>query len=313
MDDGYETWRAALAGQAPPIHVDKPQAGFWTQRYMGIRTPVAIYPHNGRLVAMVDVGEAARTVDPKEVWADCCRSPLTYEAYEHVRSTGQWPDVPAVAEPAAAGSGEPPFPVGADEALPPRNHNEPTEKDAAISARLDDLHRLVEPTARAVVDQATADRATNLKDQILSLRNEAEEARKQEKKPWDDGAKAVQAKWLPLIERAAVAAAPLTRSIGAWMTAERTKREAEAAAAVAAGAPPAAAAPRKVRAGGAVSGRATSLRTQAVAEVEDWSALLAALANHPDIRAAAQSIANASARSGIALPGTKISNREVAV
>lgn len=81
-------------------------------------------------------------------------------------------------------------------------------------------------------------------------------------------------------------------------------------AAISAGAAPETLPHQRTTAGS--SKRSTALRTQISAKVNDWGALLAALKDHPDIHEAAQRIANASAKAGVALPGTEIIKEKVA-
>lgn len=326
-DDGYQTWRDMLAGKAPPVHVEKPQPGFWVQRYMGTRTPVAIFARGDSLTAIVGF-KADRQMRPAlEVWPGCCKWAIAEAAYRAAYESGRWPDDAgaitivsqgaveveesnlvdddqrswnndaepgaAIDEPAPIGHNNPPAPAASD------------DKIAGILARLDALDKVAPAVMAAITDQATLDAAANLLARYKQTKALAEEARKAEKKPFDDGAKAVQEKWVPIGNRIALAMGPIQRAADKWSTAEDTRRQDEARAAVIAGAPPAEAKPAPVRAGGA-TGRVAGLRTFKSAEVTDWPALVDALKGREDFKVFCQGIADAAARSDIALPGCKI-------
>ncbi len=67
-----------------------------------------------------------------------------------------------------------------------------------------------------------------------TARDEADKARAAEKKPHDDAAKAVQAKWKPLVERAQRILDVCLEKVGAWRVAEAKRKQDEADAAAAA-------------------------------------------------------------------------------
>lgn len=62
-----------------------------------------------------------------------------------------------------------------------------------------------------------------------SARDEADKARAAEKKPHDDAAKAVQAKWKPLVDSADRILKVCLEKVGSWRIAEAQRKEAEAA------------------------------------------------------------------------------------
>lgn len=62
-----------------------------------------------------------------------------------------------------------------------------------------------------------------------SARDEADKARAAEKKPHDDAAKAVQAKWKPLVDTADRILKVCLEKVGSWRIAEAQRKEAEAA------------------------------------------------------------------------------------
>lgn len=62
-----------------------------------------------------------------------------------------------------------------------------------------------------------------------TARDEADKARAAEKKPHDDAAKAVQAKWKPLVDTADRILKVCLEKVGSWRIAEQQRKEAEAA------------------------------------------------------------------------------------
>lgn len=313
MEDRFATWRSALAGGNPPIHIEHPQDGYWVSRHFGVRTPVAIYidPATGQQVCRLGFLSDGQLVAPREVWESCCRSPLSYDAYTTALNLGRWPDLPVTEAPAPAVESEPVAPL---DPAPPRDHNNPPGLLEQLRDQFEAVKREAEAARIGAVaaDQAQADLASNIARRMEQIAKEADAARLAEQRPFREAIAASQGRWTPLTEGIPLAAAPLKRAAGAWVKAERERERAAAAAAVAAGAEPASVAPRKVTTGGGV-GRKVTLRRTKSARVDDWTKLLAALAEHPQIRETAQSIANQSARADIALPGCSIIETETAV
>lgn len=76
--------------------------------------------------------------------------------------------------------------------------------DAAMGLHIDDLFSLLSDTlAGGEVDTDEKEAAIDaLMDEFRDAAKDADKARKDEAKPFDDGKKAVQAKWKPIIEKA---------------------------------------------------------------------------------------------------------------
>lgn len=94
------------------------------------------------------------------------------------------------------------------EALPPRNHNNPPsspfeERAAAITDLYDEARNWLDE--KGVQSQADADGVSKLLDMLRREAKAADEARKEEKRPHDEAAKAVQAKWKPVLDKAELA------------------------------------------------------------------------------------------------------------
>lgn len=117
-------------------------------------------------------------------------------------------------------------------------HNQPPDPFEAFTLHLDDL----DEQARQFLDgspietEAQAEDVSRILNMLRKARNDAGEARKAEKKPHDDAAKAVQAKWTPLLARAELAANVAKNVLSPWLqakeeavreAAEEAQREAE--------------------------------------------------------------------------------------
>lgn len=76
--------------------------------------------------------------------------------------------------------------------------------DAAFSITIDDLFTLLSDTLAGgeVTNDDQEAAIDGLKDDFLKASQDADKARAAEKKPFDDGAKAVQSKWKPIIDKA---------------------------------------------------------------------------------------------------------------
>lgn len=82
---------------------------------------------------------------------------------------------------------------------------------------------------RDVTTAEEADAIDLLIKMARSARDEADKARAAEKKPHDDAAKAVQAKWKPLVDTADRILKVCLEKVGSWRIAEAQRKEAEAA------------------------------------------------------------------------------------
>lgn len=80
-----------------------------------------------------------------------------------------------------------------------------------------------------VSDKATADGIDNLKKEIVKVRKAADEARKIENKPFDEGKAEVQARYNPLLAKADLAKDACNEALKPWLIAEGKRLDAEAA------------------------------------------------------------------------------------
>lgn len=118
------------------------------------------------------------------------------------------------------------------------NNNPPADALGAFTTHITDL-RLEAGNwldGSPIENQAQADEVSRLLDELRRARKDADAARAEEKKPHDDQAKAVQAKWKPLLDTADLAADGCKKALAPWLqkveeqqraAAEAARREAE--------------------------------------------------------------------------------------
>jgi hypothetical protein len=261
--------------------------------------------------------------DPHDVWTWVAGNPVSKEDAKHAFETGSFPgDVATIGD----NSGD----LSLDEKI----------RDYAAQA-LGWLKKL-----GGIKDQASKDMAANYRAELLSLRKEADAQRVAEKRPHDEAAKAVQAKWTPLIGAADEAAETLRNELTRFMRAEedkarkeqQAKYEAERKAAEIARAEieaqrarqfkddpiaaytspepelpelPAMPEPVKIQAGGQ-RGRKTGLREVTRYIVTDHAKALAFFADSHDVKELIAKLAERACKAGVAVPGTEKQVEKVA-
>lgn len=287
--DQWQWWRNALAGEVGPIHEDQPMSGFFRVR----NDPVAIWREGDDLMAE----RAGKPVsDVCALWTYAAKRPISCELYEAVAERGEpWPD--EIDVPAGLG------------------HNAPDEH-AAVTDELDTLCKSwsdwLASVGGTIATQEHADKAATYAERIKQIEKRATEAHKVEKAPHLEAGRAVDAKWKPLASDAAFAARTVKDAVGAYLVAEKSRREAAAAKIQAETGAEFEAVPVRTK-GGA---RAVTLRTVKRAEITDVAALaayLASMSNPPTewldvMRTAAERML----RAGVDVPGAKITETQVA-
>lgn len=322
MSTEWQWWQAALAGSPMDIHADAPQCGFYKMRKTkhGPWLPV--------MIRLDDAGEMRCRVgnnsgiDPLEVWTHCAGRPISKDVAKIAFETGQFPgDAPTIGD---------------------------NSGGLSLSEQISDYAQtaLAWLKKTGIKDAASKDMAANYRAELIRLSKEADTQRETEKRPHDDAAKAVQAKWKPLIDTAKNAADEIRDALTAFMTAEkrkieaeqRAKWEAEQKAAAAARAEieaqqaklmrddpiaaltspepelpmmPAPPAPVKVQAGGQ-RGRKTGLREVTRYVVVDHNAALAFFADSEDVQDLIAKLADRASKAGVAVPGVEKRIEEVA-
>ncbi len=111
--------------------------------------------------------------------------------------------------------------------------NRPTDPATLFAEELDDL--LLESRnwldGEPIASEAQAEAVSSLLNRLRRVSKDADEARKVEKKPHDDGGKVVQAKWSPIIAKANLASETAKDVLAPWLRAKDEQHRAEAEAA----------------------------------------------------------------------------------
>lgn len=111
--------------------------------------------------------------------------------------------------------------------------NAPPDPCTLFKEEIDDL--LLEARnyldGEPIANEEQASAVSSLLNRLRRVSNDADDARKVEKKPHDDGAKAVQAKWKPILDKADLAASTAKQALAPWLQQieEKQRHEAELA------------------------------------------------------------------------------------
>jgi alanyl-tRNA synthetase len=97
--------------------------------------------------------------------------------------------------------------------------NAPADPAVLFAEEIDDL--LLEARnyldGEPIANEEQAEAVSSLVNRLRRVAKDADEARKAEKKPHDDAAKAVQAKWTPLISKAELASSAAKQALAPWL------------------------------------------------------------------------------------------------
>lgn len=215
----YDWWRHALAGEeiggaTLPIHDGEANCGFYRRRLgkTGSLVGVAIFEHEGRLVALVD----KRPSDPGEAWNWSATSPISEEKYRAWELTGIWPDEDSA--------------VTASLAPPPAGHNEPPQDEADVLAGQVEAAAANAQDYADIRDDETAAKAQSARARLNELSGQADKKRETLKKPSLEAGRVIDARWNPIVKRAKEAADAIRKALGA----HETRKDQEAKAALAA-------------------------------------------------------------------------------
>ncbi|MGV6874531.1 hypothetical protein ACUSIJ_17815 [Pseudochelatococcus sp. B33] len=305
---GYEFWQRAMETGEKPDPDSEPQFGRYRLPSGGGAYAVAVWPDEGG-ITQVRVNKQTFGADGEDrekyldfiegPWARCIA--VSNDDYEHAVQKGTWPDGTPTRSQIVGRHGK----IG---------HNSQPDDFEVLKGNIEELLREADKivAAGAAADQGAADFAANLKKRLTVAQRQAEAGFKAEKDPIDKALKEVREKWTPWIDGAKVRVSRIRDVVeGPYLRAEKAKSAAEAKARTeAAGAPVEA---RKVSAGS--KGAKTVLKTYWRAEIVDYDAALQALKDHPNVRDAVSTIANAAARSAARVPiaGVKFISEERAV
>ncbi|ANW00664.1 hypothetical protein [Bradyrhizobium icense] len=303
--DQYDFWRRRMAGEVVPIHDGEPQAGFYRLKTRdGEWQPVAYwFGKEGDLRCRIG-GKDVNEQIANERWLWASKAPITHEVYKAVIAGEPWPDQhEAVIRDRANSTG------AADE-----------NSFDGLKDRIEDLARDAQKLIEAgpAEDQSAADRASDLANRLSELQKTADAARAAEKKPHDEAAAAVQAKWKPLLGTADIYRRIKEAVITPFLVGEEKKRrlaEAEARRkaeeAAKAGQPiPEPAQQRAAPKAGSGGRRSVALRTIKVVTITDRKAVLDFFAENPQITEVLQKLAEKVAAAGGTVPGVSITEEQ---
>lgn len=238
--DQYRLWREARKTGQPVPHdlpdIEKQMSGYW--RATAAKTkpdlPVAIIIHgedkNGATVVQKGAYRPFTNVAEPDrfhqflswTWPHCV--PVTREEWAAALETGRWAD------------GKPAREIGAEERLdiiadtPASEGGNMPEGESTLAEQIDakitaKIKAAIELGPITSLDVANA--AAFIIDDLKALWTMGDNARAAEKKPHDDAAKAVQARWLPIITPAEQARTQLRNAVLKW---QRDEQERQAAA-----------------------------------------------------------------------------------
>ena len=338
MSNNYDWWRQALklaGGEYRELtreqllllgpSADTPESGFFRNRPFkdAPLVPVAIWRDAAGNTICLQNGQEA---EADKVWNYACRNPITEALYHSVLAGGAWPD-------------EPPA-VAKEHNLPAKSGDLHTDLTAELTAEKETVEGFLR---KAITTQQQADQAGVWAKRLAGIATKADEQFTIEKRPWLDGGNAVDDKWRDLRTDSKELAKKLKKHGEAWLkeldrqetirqqearaTADRIKREAEAAqrsaeaAKVAVGptastgvassfsaeaereadrlAQRAADAERDAQARPVFAGRTgakVSLHTYWIANITDYDALVLAVKDDPEVRQAVEKVAARIAR-----------------
>lgn len=212
--DQWHYWASALSGNIIEdlIQRGNPQSGFYRDRS---KRAIAIWRDETGLRCQVSSGYEPRHTDEiDELFGFVCRSPISRELYMEVKNGGKWPE---------------------DIDLPNRglgDNFQSMDAHEAIKAEIDDLvssaRQWLDSIGGKISNQEQADKVANYADKFGELEKKAEKLRKDEKEPHDKAAKAVQTKWLPVVELADEKKRWCKKAFETYALAEKRRREEEA-------------------------------------------------------------------------------------
>jgi len=234
----YKFWQDALAGKNPPIVNEDPQPGFYRMKRNGGWAPVAVWPvinknpGTSEITLGFKIGtEVVGEHDGVERWPWYAYHPITEAEYRKVAERGEnWTDSdPIVSEMTANAvrTSINTLPGGMTMTSDPLQFTPVgqfrEQIDKAVAAA--DAYERIENDGESA-------RGAGLRNLLLKLRKDADDARKIEKAPHEKAAKAVDAAWMPLVKIAQEAADAIRNSIGRWEDDKRAaaKRAADRAA-----------------------------------------------------------------------------------
>lgn len=306
LKEDFTYYRAQLAGQNPELTDKLPRCGAY--RYRGEPVQIRLNKDDGQLYAWI-----GRNGSRKRVLADAgfaetqfsffCRDVIPFDLYEAVANRNEpWPD----AAPDVAAE------IGHN--LP----NDPTErKFVELEAHAE---RVAEFLKTPIASEDDAVKCGLWSKKIDGLGKDIDAVRDAEKRPHDEAAAAVQAKFKPKVDLAKTLSKQLKSHMEAWLLAKKRKAEAEekarqeATRKAAAGLEMPAPEPVQTRAPSKVVTGGVSVRTRKVAVINDLAAAAAFYAGMSEppqqFVSVIKQMAEQNLKTGVAVPGCELKTIE---
>ncbi len=317
MSDIFQRWRDAVAARKP-VDVPKGEIAFGYYRARDGECLAFLPNDDGTPYLWRSSNKFAPThLDQLvEQFSWVSMNPVSYEDVSAYGETGRWPDQIA--------------PVEVSPDLPPHER-----ADAELTAQREAMAAWIKEIGK-IETQEQATKAGNFADAFAKLEKASDEARKVEKEPHLEAGRAVDAKWQPIVKRAAELKAWAKKSTEPFLIAEKARLAAEERAATearakaareaeearrqaeATGAPPVAPEAPPLPAPPPVKAKAgkVHLRSKTVHEIvsmRDVLTFFATLNDHPaELKEAAQLIVNRMRTAGVEVPGVQSKTIEVA-
>jgi len=341
--EDYATWYTRVGGCHVPGRPEKPECGF----YAVLSTDKTHWrpccyqrDDTGTIVCIVydkvnGGGWKGRTVTPADVipeqwakmWDFAWKTPLSFDAYKHLKDTGRLPGESEAAsairngnvipitdkKPAAAEN----IPTGTEGRTVSKTDNNPPASTEITFETLMGQYELAKISADTMINKGAAktkdeaDQAADLADTFLKIEKKAKDLFEIEKAPHKDLIDKITAKWRPLQTGAGNLKSQLKTVVCTpFAVAEKKRLEEERAKHIAAGADPETAPSTKVAMGSGI-GRRSAPQVRWKGNITDRAAFLAHVKDSDTISEALQSLADAYARNRIEPPPPGIEYKEV--
>jgi hypothetical protein len=316
--DAQENGKLSSYLKDHPLVLNQVEPGFYRSKNReGRMTSVAFWHDTatGELRCHIN-GKPAPTEDPERLWqifSYACKGPIKYTNYKNFIDTGKWLDeseVAAADRAAQAMSNDPSVPA--------------PDSFEGLTKRLDALTEAATPVIKAgpASTKEEADRAADLKNQIVTVGKALEKAFEAEKAPIRVQVSQCQAKWTPHVNKAEEFKDALNiRVLTPYLAVQKAKLEQEQMAAAQLQREENAARPDTSRRGEAKGdtakvgnfGRVTHLRENWFVDITDRAAFLAHVKDYPGITDALVKIANSFKTTRPEIPGLSYRKEDRAV
>jgi len=304
----YAYWEARQRGENPQAVNEQPECGFYRIREHkdGPFVPLAIFPLSGEIIGFIGVRTLGKEIEIDKLcrlWPWACQNDISEATYRDVAENGKdWPDIDATV-------------ADAHRKPSPGDNNPPTDEAELLKEQIASASAGVSDYAEIKDDEHNA-RAQTLRARLQELSRNADTLRKELKKPHQDEADKVDAKWMPLVKSSKADADKIKTAMEAFATAKiraQEKAQAQVTADYAeleakgvrlpAMAPPP---PLPTQVKGAIGKAAHIGKKAVVARVTDWPALYAHFAEEKDVRETLVRLANISVGMGHSVPGVEV-------